>query len=129
MTKPLTFQLDDFGCEALDEFAHRTRDSRSSAVRTASLYYLADREEGRAAWLVARAAAFSGDGSAVTVDLDGETWRALHEEAERQEVSAGDLTRHAVLYFLADVDSGRVGRRLEGTLDAGDSGGGSGLAT
>jgi hypothetical protein len=35
-------------------------------------------------------------------------------------VSAADLTRHAVLYFLADVDSGRVGQRLESALTDAD---------
>jgi hypothetical protein len=35
-------------------------------------------------------------------------------------VSADDLTRHAVLYFLADVDSGRVGQRLENVLTDSD---------
>ena len=121
MMKALTFQLDEFGRGALEEFVRRGRDSQSSAVRTASLYYLADRDGGRPAWLVPPCATASAEGSDLTVRLDVATWQALHEEAERQEVSAADLTRHAVLYFLADVDSGRVGQRLERSLadDAG----------
>ena len=115
MMKAIKFQLDQFGRDALDEFVHQGGGSRSAAVRTASLYYLADRESGRAAWLVRRYAT-APDASAVTSRLDRETWQALHEEAERQNVSADDLTRHAVLYFLADVDSGRVGARLENAL-------------
>ena len=115
MTKAIKFQLDQFGRDALDEFVRRGRGSRSAAVRTASLYYLADRESGRPAWLV-RGYETAPDGSAVTARLDRETWQALQEEAERQTVSADDLTRHAVLYFLADVDSGRVGQRLENAL-------------
>jgi Arc/MetJ-type ribon-helix-helix transcriptional regulator len=117
--KAIKFQLDQFGRDALDEFVRRGRGSRSAAVRTASLYYLADRESGRPAWLVRRYATASG-GAAVTARLDRETWQALQEEAERQNVSADDLTRHAVLYFLADVDSGRVGQRLENVLTDSD---------
>jgi Arc/MetJ-type ribon-helix-helix transcriptional regulator len=119
MMKAIKFQLDQFGRDALDEFVRRGSGSRSAAVRTASLYYLADRESGRAAWLVRRYATASA-GSAVTARLDRETWQALQEEAERQNVSADDLTRHAVLYFLADVDSGRVGQRLESALGDAD---------
>jgi len=119
MMKAIEFQLDRFGRDALDEFVRRGSGSRSAAVRTASLYYLADRESGRAAWLVPHYATAS-DGSAVTARLDRETWQALHEEAERQNVSADDLTRHAVLYFLADLDSGRVGARLENALTDSD---------
>ena len=56
----------------------------------------------------------------MAIRLDRETWRGLREEAERQDVSNSDLTRHAVLYFLADVDSGRVGQRLESALTDGN---------
>ena len=118
--KALKFHLDDFGREALEQFARRRRDSHSAAVRTASLYYLADREEGRPAWPVVRCATDPAGSSGVTVRLDDETWRALQDEAERQDVSAADLIRHAVLYFLADVDSGRVAARLERALSDGD---------
>ena len=119
--RALRFQLDDFGRDALDEFLRRRRDSRSRVVRTASLYYLADRDRGRPAWPVPPSATAPREGSDVTVRLDNETWDAVHEEAERQGVSAADLTRHAVLYFLADVDSGRVARRLARVLSDGDS--------
>ena len=118
--KALTFQLDTFGRDALDEFVGRRRHSRSAAVRVASLYYLADREGGRPGWLVAPSGTGSSDASDVTIRLDRETWAALQGEAARQSVSAADLTRHAVLYFLADVDSGRVGQRLESALTDGN---------
>jgi predicted DNA-binding ribbon-helix-helix protein len=120
MMKGMKFQLDEFGRDALDEFVRGANGSRSAAVRTACLYYLADHESGRAAWPAPSQEAASSGASAVAVRLDRETWRGLQEEAERQDVSASDLTRHAVLYFLADVDSGRVGQRLESALTDGD---------
>ena len=116
IVRELTLHLDDFGREALEHFARGGRDPHSAAVRTASLYYLADREGGRPAWRVPRCAESRRGAADVTVRLDEETWRALLAEAERQDVSAADLTRHAVLYVLADVDSGRAGHRLERTL-------------
>ena len=118
--KALTFHLEEFGREALEAFVHRRGDSHSSAVRTASLYYLADRDRARPAWLVPQSMAL-GDGVHITVRVDDATWQALHDEAERQAVSPAELTRHAVLYFLADVDSGRVGERLERALSDNDA--------
>ena len=54
MTKSMTLQLDNFGRQALSQFAEEHRDSASAVVRTASLYYLADRDSGRPAWRVPR---------------------------------------------------------------------------
>jgi hypothetical protein len=68
------------------------------------------------AWRVRRFATDATTSPGVTVRLDEETWQALQSEAERQEVLPAELIRHAVLYFLADVDTGRVGARLERAL-------------
>ena len=119
--KALTFQLDRFAREALEEFVRREHHSRSAAVRVASLYYLADREHRRLGWFAPRCITASPGAAEVRVRLDNETWRALQAEAERQDVSAPELTRHAVLYFLADVDSGRVAERLENALQKPDA--------
>ena len=116
MMKALTFQLDGFGHEAFEEFVRLRHHSRSAAVRIASLYYLADRDCWRPAWHAPRCATASRGAADLTVRLDRETWEALQEEAERQDVSAADLVRHAVLYFLADLDSGRVTERLVSAL-------------
>jgi predicted transcriptional regulator len=117
MTKALTLHLDDFGKDALDRFAGGRSDAHSATVRTASLYYLEDRDEDRPAWRVPRFARGNGStGSDVVVRLDDDTWHALDDEAQRQGVSAESLARHALLYFLADVDSGRAGARLESAV-------------
>jgi hypothetical protein len=52
--------------------------------------------------------------------LDDATWRALAEEAQRQSVRAETLAVHAVLYFLADLDSGRLAGLLEDALEDAD---------
>jgi hypothetical protein len=37
-------------------------------------------------------------------------WELLSAEAERQGVSTAELAAHAVMYYLADLDSGRIAR-------------------
>ncbi len=48
----------------------------------------------------------------MAVRLEGFAWEALQEESSRQGVPVEDLVAFAVLYYLADVDSGRVARRI-----------------
>lgn len=45
------------------------------------------------------------------LDLDAFAREALEREAARLGVSAEELARFAVLYYLADGDSGRIARR------------------
>jgi hypothetical protein len=115
----LILYLDSFGRLALDRLATRGGGSRGSAVRTAAHYYLADREAGRPAWKVPSFAPIAEDLPGVRVRLDEPTRRALAEEADRQGVRAGTLAAHAVLYFAADLDSGRLAGRFEHVLEDG----------
>lgn len=52
----------------------------------------------------------------LTISLDEFGWSALTEEARRLGVSTEELARFSVLYYLADLDSGRVARRLPSTV-------------
>jgi hypothetical protein len=49
---------------------------------------------------------------AVHLELEGFAWEAVHEECSRLGVSVEDLITFATLYYLADVDSGRIARRI-----------------
>ncbi len=51
-------------------------------------------------------------GGELKLDLDTFGREALEAEAARLGVSPEELARHAVLYYLADCDSGRISRRL-----------------
>lgn len=51
-------------------------------------------------------------GSTLTLSLGPFARTQLHEEAARQQATAEELAAFAVLYYLADVDSGRVSREL-----------------
>jgi hypothetical protein len=57
------------------------------------------------------------DGVEVQLDLDLELWRELSQEAISQEVSAQQLLEHAVLYFAAEDNAGRVTERILEDLD------------
>jgi hypothetical protein len=116
MSKHVTLHLDEFGQEALGRSARRGTASYAAAVDTACVYYLADRKSERPAWRVPSLAADAGGAQGVKVDLDHATWTALAEEAEQQGVTPDVLAVHAVLYFLADLESGRIAGLLEDAL-------------
>jgi hypothetical protein len=100
-------QLDEFGEKAL-EAQMRDGRSRDAVVRAATRYYLADRDSARTAWRVPWfARRDDSDVSGTEVQLDDDTTEALEEEARRQGIAAGQLVEHALLYFVADLDSGR----------------------
>jgi hypothetical protein len=117
MTKSMTLRIDSFGREALSEFAEQHRDSASAVVRTASLYYLADRDSGRSAWRVPRFLRSPPDVEGFEVDVDDDTFAALRLEANGQGVEPSRLAEHALLYFLADFDGGQLAERVGGAVD------------
>jgi hypothetical protein len=117
MTKDVKLHLGTFGSEALERFARRREGSAAGAIRTAALYYLADREAGRPSWPVPHFAVGTRPRPELSVPLDDATWSALQQEAVRQGVEPEQLAVHAVLYFLADLDSGRLADLLGEALD------------
>jgi hypothetical protein len=116
-------ELDDFGKEAL-EAQVRSGSSRDAFIRTAARYYLADRGSGRVSWQPPRFLRRDARRApAVTeVELDEETMKALEEEARRHSLSAARLAEHALLYYLADLDSGRAAARVRDALEGHDPG-------
>lgn len=48
----------------------------------------------------------------LTLELDDFGYEALREEAARQGVPLEELLAHAVMYYLADLDSGRIAARV-----------------
>jgi hypothetical protein len=46
--------------------------------------------------------------------MDEFAWEALQHESTRLKVSEEELIAFAVMYYLADVDSGRIARRFPG---------------
>jgi hypothetical protein len=48
----------------------------------------------------------------VSVPLQGFAWESIAQESVRLGVPVEELISFAVLYYLADVDSGRIARRI-----------------
>jgi hypothetical protein len=53
-----------------------------------------------------------GQERSVEVSLEGFAWEALERESERSGVPVHELVAFAVLYYLADLDSGRISRQV-----------------
>jgi hypothetical protein len=51
----------------------------------------------------------------VEVSLGEFAWEALDAESARLGVELRELLEFALLYYLADVDSGRIARRMHGS--------------
>jgi hypothetical protein len=92
-----------------------TRGSSSSAsAERAIRCYLNDKESPSPGWaypsfLRGRKPAQQTE---LELNLDAGLWRSLSTEALSQEVSAPQLLEHAVLYFAAEENAGRVTERI-----------------
>jgi hypothetical protein len=62
--------------------------------------------------LGARERRSTGDRRRVTLELEGFAWEKIDEEAAREGLDVERLVEFALLYYLADVDSGRIARRV-----------------
>jgi hypothetical protein len=113
MGRRLTLRLGPFEREALDRYGNSQRVTAVQVIRTAVLYYLRERDSDRLEWRMPELArAQPGGATAVEVEVEEETWRSLVEEAAAQSTDSETLARHALLFFLADVDSGRIASKL-----------------
>jgi hypothetical protein len=106
--------LEEFGASTLEAEAERYSVTPAELGRHAVGYYLSDRDSGRMAFRVPRLSGGARREPALELKLDlgPDSWRELDEEAARQQVSVERLLEHAVMYFLADLDAGRVERRM-----------------
>jgi hypothetical protein len=48
----------------------------------------------------------------VNLRLSGFAWEAIEQESARQGVPVEELVAFAVMYYLADADSGRIARQI-----------------
>jgi hypothetical protein len=112
----LTLSLEEFGASTLEGEAERLSVTPAELARQAVRYYLSDRGSGRMALRVPRLSGGAAREPAMKLELelDEDVWRELDGEAQRQGVSLERLLEHAVVYFLADLDAGRVERRMLG---------------
>jgi hypothetical protein len=115
--KSVNVRLDRFGTEALEEHLRGTGESPSGALDLAVRYYLGDAGSGRMAWKVPPHAGVPDPSDVVEVELGDELHEELRRESRRQRVSVDVLAVHALMYYLADLDSGRAAARLGDAID------------
>lgn len=82
-------------------------------------YYLSDKVTERAAWPYPGFLRGSETQKQVGVEaeVDPGLWREFGEEAAGQGVTVEQLAEHAAFYFAAEVDAGRVTRRILADLE------------
>jgi hypothetical protein len=112
MMKSVNVRLDRFGQEALEEHLRATGESESDALEVAVRYYLGDAGSERVAWKVPRKTTRPDPADELELELDDDLHAELRRESRRQHVSPDLLALHALMYYLADLDSGRAAARL-----------------
>jgi hypothetical protein len=119
----VTLELGEFARETLENGARSYALSPEELVGYAVRYYLGDRRSGRSTYPVPSSFVPPHDAPleriGLDLELDAGTWRRLDSECRRQDVACEQLVAHAVLYLIADLDSGRAAHRLvNGGADA-----------
>ena len=112
-TRELTLRLDEFGWGILESQAQRDGETLDAFLSRAAAYFDGELQAIRAATVVPK---FRRDGGGVAreirLDVAPACWEHLETEAARQGVALERLLEHAALLHLADIDSGRVARRV-----------------
>lgn len=89
-------------------------------AREAAFYYLGDKGLGRPGWRYPRfraEEAAEGTPFELPVALATAIEPDFAREAQRQGVTTEHLLQHALLYYVADLHSGRVAERIVAELD------------
>ncbi len=114
MRRTVTVAVGDFGLESVGATSPPDSAKLARSLLQAIGYYLADRQSGQGGWPYPGFRRGDSSNSAVEleVEVEDEVWKAFSEEADRQGVSTDHLAQHAVFYFAADRDSGRLAGRI-----------------
>jgi len=92
-------------------------------MESALRFYLADSKGDSPAWPYPgflRGSETRAD-TEVELMLPAGLWGAFEEEAVRQGVTVEQLSEHAIFYFAAELDAGRVTQRILDELERGDA--------
>jgi hypothetical protein len=107
-------RLGGFTRTSLEEQADRRGVGVSVLLRQAIVYYSADRGSGRRGWRLPRFASCDSTSGAraIDVELSDQDWETLADEATFQDADEDRLLQHLSLYYLADLEAGRVAERI-----------------
>ena len=110
----MTVKLGDFASKTLAAEAMNGGEPRSASVERAIHCYLGDKGSAGPGWLFPAFLRGREPVEAVELRLEIEEglWASLEDEASSQDVSVRQMLDHAVLYFAAEVNAGRVTERI-----------------
>jgi hypothetical protein len=117
MTVSVNVRLDRFGRDALRAHLRRAGGTEDDAFEDAVRYYLGDSASGRLAWQAPRHYQALEAREELELELDEDLHGELQRESRRQRVTPDLLAMHALMYYLADLDSGRAAARLGDAMD------------
>jgi hypothetical protein len=119
MTRSLVLHLGEFTIYALAGGEGPASNRLRVNARRALRHYRAERDSGRPDWRCPDfLPAAEGEGDVeLDIELDEMLWRWFEREASAQGVSLERLAKHAVLYFAADLDAGRLSPERLAELD------------
>ena len=112
----ISIRFDEFGWSELEREASAEGLQLDRLVSLACAYYKSELANERMATLVPRfdQSAAERETRTLELELDAESLRLLEQEAERQELALERLIEHAAIFYLADLDAGRVATRVIG---------------
>ncbi len=113
--RSVTVRVSEFACKAIAGEEGVATERIPSRIVRAIRCYLKDEGLGKAGWVYPeflRETETTGPNVELELSIEVDLWRALEDEAERQHVSAQRLVEHAVFYLAAEINAGRVTRRI-----------------
>ena len=112
----ISITFDEFGWSVLEGEARAEGLELDRLVSLACAYYKSELATERTATLVPRfdQSAAERETRLLELELDAESLRLLEQEAEDQELELERLIEHAAIFYLADLDAGRVAERVIG---------------
>jgi len=119
MSRSVTVRLSEFACSVVVGEGNDSREHLAEKVVDAIRCYLGDRGTYGPGWAYPRFLREEEypEEVALQLEIDGELWDLLEEEAERQGVSPQKMVTHASLYVAGEVDAGRATRRILDDLE------------
>lgn len=127
VSRSVTVRLSEFVCSVVAGEGSDDREQLAEKVVDAIRCYLGDKGTYGPGWAYPRFLREEEypEEVALQLEIDGELWDLLEEEAERQGVSPQQMVTHASLYVVGEVDAGRATRRiLDGLEEPGEKEGG-----
>ena len=112
----ISITFDEFGWSVLEGEARAEGLELDRLVSLACAYYKSELATERTATLVPRfdQSAAERETRLLELELDAQSLRLLEQEAEDQELELERLIEHAAIFYLADLDAGRVAERVIG---------------